>query len=162
VPVHDDDPLPIAHALRRRLDGWLARAAGLVPDATLAAIDHRFGDGSAFQGDRRVLCHRDFAPRNWLVANENFTLIDFEHSAPDHPLVDVVRLCDEVFADRPDLESAFFTGYGARPDADQLSRLLALHALATTTWGRRHHDAQFIARGDALLARLGLVTDPNR
>lgn len=156
TPIADADPLPLAAALRRRLTGWIERTAGLLPPATLAAVAARFGDGAAFDGDRRVRCHRDFAPRNWLVDGARFTLIDYEHAAPDHPLTDALRLYDEVFAADPALEAAFAEGYGAAFDRDRLDRLLALHALATAAWGRRHHDAAFTRRGDRLLARLGL------
>lgn len=156
TPVADPDPLPLADALGRRLAGWIERATGLLPPATLAAAAARFGDAAAFAGDRRVRCHRDYAPRNWLLDGARFTLIDYEHSAPDHPLVDVVRLAEERFAD-PAFEAAFAEGYGAPIDHDRLDRLLALHALATAAWGRRHHDAAYTRRGDRLLARLGLT-----
>lgn len=145
------DPLPLDDAIRRRLAGW--RTRGLLDDAVvagLAALVERadFGDG------RRVLCHRDFAPRNWRVADGRCRLFDLEHAGPDAPEVDLVRLHDEpAFAD-PRVEAAFYAGYGARPAPDRLRAVLALHALATATWGRRHGDPIYSARGDRLAARL--------
>lgn len=152
------DPLPLRDAIERRLAAALRHAEPHLPPATRAAVAARVGDGAAFEGVERVWCHRDFAPRNWLVCDA-FTLIDYEHTAPDDPLADLVRLYDGPLVDHPDREAAFWQGYGGAltpTTRDRLDRLLALHALATATWGRRHRDSHFICRGDALLARLDL------
>lgn len=158
TPEVPPDPLPLPTAIERRLAAALRHADPHLPPATRRAVAARVGDGAAFRGVHRVWCHRDFAPRNWLVA-DRFTLIDYEHTAPDDPLVDLVRLYDGPLIDRPDREAAFWRGYGGAltPAArDRLDRLLALHALVTATWGRRHRDPHYTCHGDALLTRLGL------
>lgn len=91
-PWTDDDPLPLHDALRRR--GRAVDCDLEVPPA------------------RRVRCHRDFRPANWLWHDGSLTVVDFEHSRGDHPLQDLVKLAIEVWPDRPDLRDAFRIGYG--------------------------------------------------
>lgn len=160
APFADTDPLPLDAALPRRFAGWLARAERWLPSAERARLAERFGPGAAFAGCARRRCHRDFAPRNWLIAAgappEALGVIDFEHAGPDLPLLDLVRLYDGPFVGRPAVEAAFFVGYGAPLDAadrDRLARLMVLHGLGTLVWGHEHADARFIAHGRAILDR---------
>ncbi len=147
------DPMALPDAIARRRDGWLARAEGVLPDGTRAALAARV-DGAVFRGAARVFCHRDYAPRNWRVGADGvFRVFDFEHAGPDAAEVDLVRLYDGPLEGRPGREAAFFAGYGGRPDRARLAALLALHALGTATWGRLHGDRAYAARGDRLIER---------
>lgn len=165
-PFRDGDSVGPRDALLERLDAWAERAgAGLRP-ATVAAV--RAGLASLAEADlRRVPCHRDFGPRNWLWdaaaapggAAGALGVIDFEHARPDVPWVDVVGLIDGAWRDRPELEEAFWDGYGRRPDAPDratIGALRALHAVGTIAWARAHDDGPFEAAGRAALARLGI------
>jgi hypothetical protein len=60
----------------------------------------------------RVPCHHDYTPRNWLVQNGALRVIDFEWSGLDARVADFARLHLGIWANRPDLQEAFFDGYG--------------------------------------------------
>ncbi len=146
------DPLPLDAAVRRRVAGWRARAAGHLAPAMIDGLAAQV-DSAPFAGRSRVFCHRDYAPRNWRIADGRCRFFDLEHAGPDAAEVDLVRLFEGRADDDP-RRAAFFAGYGARPDPDRLRAMLALHALATATWGRLHDDPAYSARGDRLAARL--------
>ena len=141
-----EDPLPLSRALPARAQRWCTSARGLVDDHLLAHALGLFMEPGCFEGLERVVCHRDFSPRNWLFdAEGRLGVIDFEHCGPDLWLVDLLRFqpC-----------SAFFDGYGRRlvdRERDVLERLRWLHAIATVTWARKHGDALFERHGLALL-----------
>lgn len=176
LPFHDDDLVAPVDALMGRLDACAARAGDGVRATTVGAVRTRL---AALAGAdlRRVPCHRDFGPRNWLWdaagampggarpadldghgATAGFGVIDFEHARPDVPWADVVKLIDEAWSGRPDLEAAFWDGYGRTPDARDratIDALRALYAIGTIAWARAHDDAPFEAAGRSALARLG-------
>ena len=92
-------------------------------------------------GVRRVPCHRDFGPRNWLWDDAaGLSVIDFEHAQPGIWWVDVNRLIDESWHADPGLEDAFWLGYGRRPDAHERrlgDALRLLYAVGTVASGSR-------------------------
>jgi aminoglycoside phosphotransferase (APT) family kinase protein len=173
LEVGDCDPVGLDEALRQRLESWCQRGTGiLTPDERDWALQ-RFGDGQAFRGLSRVVCHRDFQPGNWMFdpRGDHFEVIDFEHTGPDFWLVDVLKLWDGPWVQREDLEDRFWEGYGRRLGDDDRSRLellAILHAVATVVWGGEHRDAVFLEHGGlehgflehgrALLRRLGAPT----
>jgi hypothetical protein len=152
LPYDDPDPLPLADALRERLARWVQEAEGIIDSGPSIA---GFGDAASFDGHRRCWCHRDWSARNWLVEGGRIGVIDFEHTGPDLWLVDLVRLAEGAFDD-PEVEHAFFEGYGPMPsDTDaHLRQLLWLTELATVAWSARHGDAAYEAIGRRMLARL--------
>jgi hypothetical protein len=158
LPFVDDDPLPLEEAVAARLDGWSRRASGRLAPETLRWASTRVREAD-LAGVRRVPCHRDFGPRNWLWDDaEGLSVIDFEHAQPDVWWVDVNRLVDEAWHADPGLEDAFWAGYGHRPEAHerQLGDVLRLlYAVGTVAWGAEHGDAPFEAQGRAVLHRLG-------
>jgi Ser/Thr protein kinase RdoA (MazF antagonist) len=164
LPVADDDPLPLAEAFEQRLHAWTVRARGLVSPPSLDAVGGRVREALPMLGGaRRVACHRDFTPRNWLVDPQRpgrLAVIDFEHARPDLWLMDLERLWSGTWRDRPDLEQAFLEGYGrqlAEDDSELLERLAALAAMTTVVWAREHGDREFEVAGRATLERLGLA-----
>jgi hypothetical protein len=158
LPFVDQDPVPLPEALRARLDGWSRRAAGPLAAETLRWVSTRVAEAD-LSGARRVPCHRDFGPRNWLWDDTaGLSVIDFEHARPDVWWVDVHRLVDEAWRADPGLEDAFWLSYGRRPDADERRLgdvLRLLYAVGTVAWGAEHGDARFEAQGRAVLQRLG-------
>jgi len=60
----------------------------------------------------QVPCHRDYTPRNWVVARTAQSVIDFELARLDVWLADLSRLHLGIWGTRPDLRDAFLTGYG--------------------------------------------------
>jgi hypothetical protein len=103
-------------------------------------------------------CHLDFHPRNWLVSESGtVSLIDFEHSRIDVPARDLVRLRFRIWPTRPDLQDAFFEGYGRHfTDAeDELTwHLGALDALTSLARGRDTHNPELTAFGLSTLRQL--------
>ena len=159
--LEDLDPLPLSEALPRRLESWLGRAGALLDESRRLRVRERFGDGSAFQGERRVPCHRDLEPRNWLVELEGTTvrglrLVDFEHPRLDHALSDFVKLECGDWVDRPQLREAFLDGHGTPLDGageDRLARLVLLHLLATLVQLSEHGHEDGAARARCSLER---------
>jgi hypothetical protein len=153
----DGDPLPLAVALRLRVDAVCRRSPQEVPDATLRWLRAELG-ALDLPGPRRVACHRDFGPRNWLWSERSgLSVIDFEHARPDLWLADVLALVDGPWHGRADLAAAFWDGYGRAlrvDESDALTALRALRAVGTVGWARRHGDAAFEARGWRILRRL--------
>lgn len=155
------DPVPLAEAIARRLADAMARSEGHVDDETRDRVAGIVGDGAAFAAVERAPCHRDYAPRNWLAgADDALVVIDWEHARADDPLVDLLRLYDGPFIDRPDREAAFLAGYARPVDGDRLRRLVALHGLVTLTWGLHHGDPTYTERGRLILRRIARTPRP--
>ena len=117
---------------------------------------------AAFDDEPPVLCRRDFGPHNSLVDAQTGAwvgIIDFEHTRRDVRVSDFARFYEGAFLTRPDLEAAFWEGYGPWPDtaerfAAQLRLCRIVQALTQIKWARTHTDADFEAQGNAALARL--------
>jgi hypothetical protein len=155
------DEMPLQDAYRARADRGLERAAGPVAAADLARVRALLDAAlPRLHGARRVPCQRDYAPRNWLVADGTLTaVIDFEHARDDLAEADLIPLAREVWPERPELRAAFLSGYRAAggpadPDAPWTAALVALDAIATVAWGVRHGEATVEAHGRRSLARL--------
>jgi hypothetical protein len=149
----DADPVPLAEALLRRTRAWLGRAP-LEPEQ-LRIVEEHGPRAELFATVRRVACHRDFAPRNWLWDGETLAIVDFEHARPDLALADLAKLCVGSWARRPDLAAAFFDGYGRVPtdlERKQLRALVVLHGVASLAWGHARGDVDLLAEGRCALA----------
>ena len=166
LPVTQMDGLTIPEALCARARAWAHRAWPFVPKLA-SRIEARIGAVAHLtQGELRVPCHRDFEPRNWLMVETprglRLGVLDFEHARPDLWLADLARLAALFWVDRPDLEAAFWSGYGRRPSADEaevLEALVEFEAGVTFVWGERHADRVFAGRGARTLARRGLALE---
>jgi hypothetical protein len=137
---------------------WTSQARTLLSNADAGVVASHLAalcDGPILRGSP---CHLDFQPRNWLVSQSgNVSLIDYEHSRIDLTARDFVRLRFRVWAARPDLQDAFFHGYG-RPlteDEDELVwHLGALDALTALARGHQTGDKELTAAGLATLQQL--------
>ncbi len=151
----DDDPLPIGEALERRARAWRTRGA-LEPE--LVELVERLGPrADQFAGVRRVPCHRDFAPRNWLWDGERLAVLDFEHARLDLALADLCKLWVDLWSGSLDDPGALalFAGYGrtlAPAERGRLRALVVLHGLSSLVWGRQHGNPNHIAEGYRALA----------
>ena len=159
----DEDGLCIEDALRRRAESLLRRAARTEAEALAEWAAERIAralEVASGQRLERVPCHRDFEPRNWLVQLGpplTVSLVDFEHARMDLALADLTRLRCLVWANRPDLEEAFFRGYGVRLGRIErvlLEALSWLDAVGTTVWGIRQGDLTFTERGRCMVRAL--------
>jgi Ser/Thr protein kinase RdoA (MazF antagonist) len=128
----------------------------VVSDDVVARVVTEVGDASVFDGGRRVPCPRDFSPRNWMVRDGRFGLIDFEHAAPDIRWVDFSKLAEDAWRDRAAMR-AFVDAYG-RPwselDGARFRCLIWLQALSTWVWSVAHGDAAYEAQARDLYGRL--------
>ncbi|MEE2940938.1 MAG: aminoglycoside phosphotransferase family protein [Planctomycetota bacterium] len=157
LPHEDEDEVPLPDAWTRRAEAWVRRAG--------RAITRREAEGvlslarapwpESDDRPRRVPCHRDFTPRNWIVTEDSLAVIDFEHARADWALVDLGRALEEVPEDREDLAAALWAGYGADRTALEVSlpRVLAVQAVARIAWAVEHGDARFERSGRELLRR---------
>jgi len=159
------DPLPLSEAYLQRLAAWCERATGKVPPGIISSVQTAVHEVvPLLQQRNRAACHRDFTPRNWLVTTTGrLTVIDFEHSRPDLPLIDFERMYCGLWRKRPDLQEAFLSGYG-RPltaeDETLLRGTAALGGLSTIVWARQHGDPEFEAHGWDVLDWFGLAKAP--
>ncbi|MCD5315875.1 aminoglycoside phosphotransferase family protein [Kineosporia babensis] len=100
-----------------------------------------------------VPTHGDWQPRNWLVHDGEVRVIDFGRAELRPAFTDVTRLMVQQWRGRPDLEAAFYEGYGAPPaDPDVLQRDLVRGAISTAVWAYRVGDEGFEAQGLRMIA----------
>ncbi|MBE7701713.1 hypothetical protein H9623_15575 [Oerskovia sp. Sa1BUA8] len=84
-------------------------------------------------------------------------VIDFAHAEPSPWAVDLQKLTMREWRGRPDLEAAFFEGYGRVPDDEDrlvLRAYVALSTLAIIAWSVAHDDPGFEAEARSVLAGL--------
>ena len=147
LPTPSDDSLPVGAAIRQRLDAVIRRLE--LPSKVIRGCRDATA-GVGMDGVARRWCHRDFTAENWLMDGPNLGVIDFEHTRPDHPLVDAVKLWCGVWRRAPACRSAWEAGRGVPLDAaerEQLTVLAWLHGLGTLAWGQRHGDAASRSEG---------------
>lgn len=172
IPAQDRDPLPLAVALPKRFEAIASKLRDTVPGIELARAF--LAQPQLFATSRRVPCHRDYQPQNWLWSAGNrgtanswsWSLIDFEHAHLDHWLSDVVKLWCTTWWQRPDLSRSFFAGYGREPTAAEqleLRAIAAVHTLGTIAWGHEHADEAVLANGHEawLRVRAELASAPD-
>lgn len=105
-----------------------------------------------------VYRHGDYATRNWLWdPHHGYGVIDFEMFAHGLAVEEFVWLCGAVWAPRPDLKAAYFTGYGRTlSDSEEralrlLTARLGVSYLAT---GLSKQNPVLVERGHLVLSRL--------
>ncbi|WP_327359326.1 phosphotransferase enzyme family protein [Streptomyces sp. NBC_01304] len=107
-----------------------------------------------------VVSHGDFMPRNWLwdQAEQRLRIIDFERACVEAAAWrDLPRLTYRILRGRPDLESAFQTGYGRALTIDErqaCSAYAALDAVSALSWGIEHHDIESVDEAHTMLLHL--------
>lgn len=101
-----------------------------------------------------VPTHGDWHPRNWIVEDGRLRMIDFGRFAMRPREFDLTRLAVLHWEDEPELEQAFFDGYGADPRDDGTWRWLQLReAIGTAVWAYAVGDDRFEAQGHGMLTR---------
>lgn len=89
-------------------------------------------------------------PRNWLVDDaKTVRLIDFGKAEIDAWIRDIDRMYFAEWVHHPDLEDAFFEGYGSPLSDEDRERLRCLGAATSITgrlWAREHHSPAFEAQ----------------
>lgn len=95
-------------------------------------------------------------PRN-LLWSGRAAWIDFERSRFAPVAQEFVHLACGVWADKPRLRAACFSGYGRELTTQErhaLTCLAALDAMSALTWGQAHGDPDVAARGRRTLDQL--------
>lgn len=154
-----DNDIPLGDAFQKRTTTWTQRAKGIMIKSDIDWVSARVFEALPMLNTyKRVPCHRDFTARNWLFdETQTLRVIDFEHSRSDLWFLDVERLWASTWQDRPDLQSAFWQGYGrdlSLEEKELLARCAALGALSTIVWAKEHNDKPFEAHGRRVLAQL--------
>jgi hypothetical protein len=157
----DEQPDDPGEGAVQRMRDLIERADGLLSDDMLKWVDSVGTDHSAFANERLVPCHRDFSPRNWLVAENNgsleWSLIDFERARHDFIYLDFQRMWPDHWLGRPDRRAAFFRGYGRELTRDEEYRLkltVLRTCVGTVSWARANGDPAFEAWGRQTIERL--------
>ncbi|MFD8814200.1 phosphotransferase [Streptomyces sp. NPDC059627] len=109
--------------------------------------------------------HGDFQERNWLLdadrTSNAFGAVDLERARPHAAVADITLLTCGPWVGRPDLEQAFWDGYGRGLTSDEeraLRCLSALDAASAIARGVPNGDREIVERGRATLARLEVPT----
>jgi hypothetical protein len=139
-----------ANAARNRMERYIAMSDGKLCPELLAWTKTVLPETELFRGERRVPCHRDYSPRNWLVSETNgqlqWSLIDFERARLDLKYADFQRMWPDAWKGRPDRRTAFFEGYGLDLSADEEKRLritVLTNCLGTIPWAVSNNDPAF-------------------
>ncbi|MFJ4185197.1 aminoglycoside phosphotransferase family protein [Kitasatospora sp. NPDC089509] len=111
-----------------------------------------------------TLCHGDFGPRNWLLHRDEagrltVGVIDFERTQVEEPVRhDLMRVMLQLTPHRPDLRTAFLTGYGRDLTAEEWAACRAWAAIdcpAALRWALgHHHDEEILGYARTVLAQL--------
>ncbi|GAB3599874.1 phosphotransferase [Microbacterium tumbae] len=122
-------------------------------DPAMAREARRILETTPSRTARAVPTHGDWQPRNWLIDEGIVRVIDFGRFAFRPAATDLTRLAAQQWRSRPELEAAFFEGYGPDPRDPAQWRLEALkEAIGTACWAFQVGDEEFEAQGHRMLA----------
>ncbi|MFE6734020.1 phosphotransferase family protein [Microbacterium sp. NPDC057650] len=122
-------------------------------DATTAERTHSILSSAPTPTVQLVPTHGDWHPRNWLADGGTVRAIDFGRFAFRPASTDLARLAAQQWRGHPELEAAFFEGYGPDPRDAELWRLDALReAIGTACWAYKVGDEAFERQGHRMLA----------
>lgn len=99
-----------------------------------------------------VPTHGDWQPRNWIINGDRLHVIDFGRFDFRPASSDLNRLAVQQWKDAPELESAFFEGYGDDPRDSRTWPIISLReAIGTAVWAYQVGDTDFEAQGHQML-----------
>jgi hypothetical protein len=100
-----------------------------------------------------VPTHGDWQPRNWLLHDGVVSVIDFGRTELRPAVTDFARLAAQQFRADPQLEAAFFDGYGGDPrDPEAWRRIRIREAVGTTAWAYQVANEAFERQGHRMIA----------
>ena len=121
-------------------------------DADAAAAARRILQSEPAAPAHVVPTHGDWQPRNWLIDDGIVRVIDFGRFAFRPPATDLTRLAAQQWRRHPELEAAFFDGYGEDPRAADDWRFARLQeAVGTACWAFQVGEESFEAQGHRML-----------
>lgn len=130
---------------------WLDQSHRIAPlvEERLRALVTSWPTGPA----TLVPTHGDWQPRNWLIEDGLVSVIDFGRADLRPASTDLARLAAQEFRRAPDLEAAFFEGYGSDPrDPESWHRMQVREAIGTAAWAFQVGDEGFEAQGHRMIA----------
>ena len=137
-------------AAMRRTEDWLDSPHRIAP-ATVTRLRTALAAAS-LDPPPAVPTHGDWQPRNWLIDDGIVRVIDFGRFALRAAATDFARLAAQEWRTDPDLERAFFAGYGDDPRTPEHWRLVRLReAIATAAWAHQVGDEQFEEQGHRMI-----------
>jgi hypothetical protein len=129
---------------------WLDAPHRIAP-ATVRRLRDALGAASV-DPPPAVPTHGDWQPRNWLIDDGVVRVIDLGRFALRAAATDFARLAAQEWRADPDLERAFFEGYGDDPRTPEHWRLVRLReAIATAAWAHQVGDEQFEEQGHRMI-----------
>ncbi len=144
-----------------RLEYYLAQGERALDSVTVDWARAIIDQACSANDIRRVPCHRDFSPRNWLIqrgeSGIRFGVIDWERAGWDLWQEDVQRMAYDHWHRRPQLREAFFEGYGRGPTTAESFQLIAIclvNAIASVPWADRHNDDGYAAFNREVIERI--------
>lgn len=100
-----------------------------------------------------VPTHGDWQPRNWLMNRAELRVIDVGRFEFRPAISDFCRLAVQQWRTRPEMEAAFFEGYGSDPRESRLWNITLLReAVTTAAWAFQVGDREFEKQGHRMLA----------
>lgn len=133
-----------------RAQSWLDRPHRVAAEA--ADKTRRILQSASTKPADVVPTHGDWQPRNWLIDEDVVRVIDFGRFAFRPAATDLTRLAAKQWRDRPDLEGAFFDGYGEDPrDQDEWRLERLQEAVGTACWAFHVGDRAFEEQGLRML-----------
>ena len=159
LPWDDEDPLPPAEALGVRGEKLTLRFERVLPTTERAdirglarGVRRLLQVRTRSARLRRVPCHRDYGPSNWILRpNGGLGVIDFEHARADMAAFDVAHVWRYLGGE---LWDAFVSGYGSTPATVPAWRVALAHvSVGTLVWGLEREDAAVITQGTHLVRR---------
>lgn len=142
------------------LDEWVTLGGGLVTGDDLDFTRSAVRELAGVTPPERVPCHRDFTPRNWVVADGRVHLVDFEEVRPEAWMVDLGRMAIGWWFSEPQLMDAVLDGYGRTPSPDELEvmrRCYLVTAIRHIVLGTRYRKLEFVAATRQRLQELKAV-----
>jgi hypothetical protein len=138
----------------RRADGkalaWLERAHridGQVVDRLRAEL------AAPMPSRPLVATHGDWQPRNWVIDRGRVAVIDFGRADWRPAATDLARLDSQQFRARPDLQRAFFEGYGDDPrQGRSWQRDRLREAVGAAVWAHLVGEEAFEQQGHRMIA----------
>jgi hypothetical protein len=155
------DSIGAVEYLRHRLEYYLGAGEAAIDTGTAAWARGLIEQACAGEAAKRVPCHWDFSPRNWLMQRRadgiRFGVIDWELAGCDLWVQDAQRMAYDAWHHTPPLREAYFEGYGREPteaEALQLDAICLVTTIANIPWAISHHDDAFVARNRAVIERI--------
>jgi hypothetical protein len=115
----------------QELEEWLTRGGDLLDRGERQIARAAVAGLHGCAAPPSVPCHRDYTPRNWVVAGGRVHVLDFEEMQPDAWVVDLGRMAVNWWRDQPETMDAVLAGYGRPLGSDDVELMRRCHVVTT-------------------------------